>query len=282
MSHPALTAVLGAVCAVALTACPKPRTSAATQPTPAAFDPAGSDPKAVELVDAAVAKYGGPAAWEGLKELKFTVKYKDGDTVKAHFQHAWDRWNGRHYFATPVPSAENPAEMNLQEVKHDLFDADAKPWAAVNGTVAGTRDQANEMAKVAKQRLKEDLYFIAMIHKLKDPGVKLSIDNAQITVEGSDACQPSCTSVKISFESGVGTDIWYANFNNDTKELQVIEKGMGSGRIGYQVSGWVESGGLKFPTRFQNLGLKTEIIEYSEVAVGSPDDSTYMPSVTGH
>ncbi len=282
MTHPALTAVLGAVCAIALTACPKPRTSAATQPTPAAFDPAGSDPKALELVDAAIDKYGGTAPWASLKELSFTVKYKDGEALKAVFQHSWDRWNGRHYFATQSPATDDPSKTIVQEVKHDLFDADAKPWAAVDGTPAGTRDQANEMAKVAGQRLKEDLYFIAMVHKLRDPGVKLSIDNAEITVEGSEACQPSCTSVKVSFDPAVGRDIWYANFNNETKELQVIEKGMGAGRIGYQVSEWVEAGGLKFPTRFQNLGLKTEVIEYSEIAVGTPDDSTYMPSVTGH
>jgi hypothetical protein len=117
---------------------------------------------------------------------------------------------------------------------------------------------------------------------MKDPGVKLSIDNAQITVEGSTTCQPSCTSVRIWFDAAVGRDVWYANFNNDTKVLEVIEKQIGGGRIGYSVSEWVEAGGLKWPTRFQNLGLKTEIIEYVDVAVGSPDDATYMPSVSGH
>lgn len=270
----------GLACVLALGGCPKPRTSAATQPTPAAFDAAASDPKAVELVDAAVAKLGGDAAWQNLKELQFTVKYKDGETTKATFQHAWDRWNGRHYFVTPVPNPEKAGSTMLQEVKHDLFDLDAKPWAAVNGIVAGTRDQAVDMAKLARQRLTEDLYFLAMVHKLKDPGVKLTVDNAQITVEGSTTvCQPSCTSIKISFDPAVGKDTWYANFNNDSKELQVLEKQVGGGRIGYEVSGWVEAGGLKWPTRFQNLGLKTEVIEYSEVEVGSPEDTTYMPQV---
>jgi hypothetical protein len=266
-------------CVLALAGCPKPRTSAMTQPTPAAFDAAASDPKAIELADAIIAKYGGAAAWDAVKELSFTVKYKDGDEVKAHFQHKWDRWNGRAYFATPVPLADPPGEMGIQEVKHDLFDLEAKPWAAVNGQPAGTRDQAVEMAKTARQRLQDDHYFLTLIHKLKDPGVKLTIDNAQITVEGSTMCQPSCTSLKVSFDPAVGKDTWYVNINNDTKEVQVIEKQMGSGRIGYELSGWLEAGGLKFPGRFQNLGLKTEIVEYSEVAVGSPDDSTYMPTV---
>src|SRR5687767_7368241 len=90
------------LCFLALLAsgCPKPRTSAATQPTPVAFDPAGSDPKALAVVDAGVNALGGKANWDKLKELKFTVKYKDGDVLKAQFEHAWDRWNGRHYWAT--------------------------------------------------------------------------------------------------------------------------------------------------------------------------------------
>jgi len=271
----------GLACALALGGCPKPRTSAATQPTPAAFDATGSDPAAVALVDAAVAALGGPDAWTKLKELKFTVTYKDGETVKATFEHAWDRWNGRHYFVTPVTSTlgGKAEDVQYQEVKHDLFDLEAKPWAAQGGREAGSRADAEAMAKIATQRLTDDVYFLVMIYKLKDPGVKLAIDNAQITVEGSDKCQPSCTSVKVSFDPAVGKDTWFVNINNDTKAIEVLEKQMGGGRIGYGISNWIEAGGLKWPTRFQNLGLKTEIIEYSDVAVGSPDDTTYMPQV---
>lgn len=278
MSHrSALLAPVLGLTLLALAGCPKPRTSAATQPSPTT--PIASDPKAVELVDAALASLGGLPAYEGMKELSFTVKYKDGDAVKAHFMHKWDRWNGRHYFATPVPNSEKPGEIMLQEVKHDLFDKDAKPWAAVDGREAGSREQANEMANIATTRLEEDLYFLAIVYKLKDPGVKLDIDNAQITVEGSTACQPSCTSIKVSFDPSVGRDVWYVNINNETKQVQVLEKQMGGGRIGYEIGNWVDAGGLKWPTRFQNLGLKAEIIEYSDVAVGTPDDTTYMPQV---
>lgn len=267
--------------AAAGTGCGKPRTAAATQPTPVAFDPAASDPKAVELVDAAVTALGGGVAWEGLKELKFTVTYKDGETTKAQFQHSWDRWNGRHYFVTAVTSTlgGKPEDVQYQEVKYDLFDLDAKPWAAQGGRPAATRADAEAMAKVARGRLTEDLYFLAMVHKLKDPGVKLSIDNAQVTVAGSDKCQPSCTSVKVSFDPAVGKDTWFVNINNDSKLPEVIEKQMSGGRIGYELGNWVDAGGLKWPTRFQNLGMKAEVIEYSDVAVGSPEDETYMPSI---
>lgn len=261
--------------------CPKPRTSAATQPTPAAFDPAQSDPKALAVVDAAVNKQGGLANWEKLKELKFTVTYKDGETMKAQFKHSWDRWNGRHYFVTPVMSTMGgkPEDVQYQEVKHDLFDLGAKPWAAQNGQEAAMRKDAEAMAKVARERLYEDLYFVALLYKMRDPGVKLSVDNAEIRVEGDEVCVPSCTSIKVSFDPAVGTETWYVNFNNESGMPEVLEKVQGAGRIGYQISGWVDAGGLKWPTRFQNLGLKSEVIEYSDIAVGDPDDSTYVRSV---
>ncbi len=245
----------------------KSRTSPATQPTPAAFVDADSDPRALALVDSALAEFGGIAAWERVKELSFTVTYKDGNTDKARFTHTWDRWNGRHHFVTRVADAENPSETHVQEVKHDLFEAKARPWVAVDGTETGTSEEAAVMAEAARQRLNEDLYFLAIVYKLKDPGVKLTIDNEQITIEGSALCQPSCTSVLVSFDPAVGSNKWAININNDTKQVQVLEMVLDRGRIGYELGGWIDVGGMKWPTRFQNLGLASEIIVYSDLAV---------------
>ncbi len=272
----ALALVVGA------SGCPKPRTSAATQPTPVAFDPSQSDPKAIEVVDAGLAKLGDPASWEKLKELRFTVTYKDGESVKAEFLHAWDRWNGRHYWRTVdmTTVGGKPEDVRHMEVKHDLFDKDATPWAAYGGRQLETRADGAAQAKRAGESFWQDLYFFAMIHKLKDPGVKLSVDNAEITVADSEACKPSCTSIKITFDPAVGKDTWLVNFNNETKLPEVIEQQRGAGRIGYQILGWTDAGGLKWPSKLQNLGLKAEVIEFSGVAVGEPDDATYVPTLS--
>ena len=264
------------------TGCPKPRTSAATQPTPAAFDPAQSDPKALAVVDAGLEKLGGYANWEKMKELKFSVAYKDGEVKKAGFDHAWDRWNGRHYWVTvdmTTTTTGKAEDVKYMEVKHDLFDKDATPWAAYDGAPLATRADGVEQAKRAGESLKQDLYFLAMIYKLRDPGVKLSVDNAEVTVADSEACKPSCTSIKVAFDPAVGTDTWIVNFNNESKLPEVIEQQRGAGRIGYQIQGWSDAGGLKWPTKLQNLGLKSEIIEFTDIAVGSPDDSTYVPTL---
>ncbi|HVK72239.1 MAG TPA: hypothetical protein VM734_02925 [Kofleriaceae bacterium] len=276
------TPLLLSLCTLALAGCPKPRTSAATQPTPAAFDPAQSDPAAVAVVDAGVAALGGADKWTNLKQLRFTIAYKQDGQTKARFEHAWDRWNGRHYFVTADQATVGgkPEDVKYIEVRYDLFDKDAVPSASQGGKAAMRADAA-KLAGDARRHLDQDLYMLAIIYKLKDPGVRLAVDNAEVVVPDSEVCKPSCTSVKVTFDPAVGKDTWYVSFNNETKLPQVIEMQKGAGRIGYELQGWVDAGGLKWPTRLQNLGYKGEVIELGDIRVGEPEEELYVPAV-GH
>jgi hypothetical protein len=266
--------------AAGATGCGKPRTAAATQPTPAAFDPAQSDPKALEVVDQGIAALGGYANWEKLKELKFTVEYKNGEETTAQFEHAWDRWNGRHYWVAVDMATTHgrPEDVKSMVVKHDLFDADATPQAVYDGNQLPRAD-GSAQAKRASDSLTQDLYLLAIVYKLRDPGVKLAVDNAEVTIKDSETCKPSCTSVKVTFDPAVGKDVWFVNFNNESHLPQVIERQRGAGRIGYELMDWVDAGGLKWPGKLQNLGLKTEVVLYTDIAVGEPDDATYQPTL---
>lgn len=276
-----LAAVAALLAAPLLAACPKPRTSAATQPSPLAFDATKSDPKAIEVADAGVTALGGYAQWETLKELSFSISYLQDGENKAQFEHSWDRWNGRHYFvATDMATTRGkPDEIKVLEIKHDLFDRDKTPWAAYDGG-ALMRADAKERAQAATTQLTADLYYLAMVYKVKDPGVILAIDNTEVLVaEDVPACKPSCTSIKVTFEKGVGTDTWYVNYNNQSHLPEVIELQRGAGRIGYLLSDWTESGGLKWPGKLQNIGLKGEVMVLSGVKVGEPDDNRYEVQV---
>lgn len=268
--------VLALAAAPLLAACPKPRTSAATQPTPVAFDASKSDPKAIAVVDAGVAALGGTAPWEALKELHFEVTYKHDTQVIRQNEHWWDRWNGRQYFVgVDVNTLRgDPDEVKTLEVKQHLFDG-GTPWVAYGGSPL-TRADGVGAAKNAKKELTEDLYYLSIVHKLKDPGVILTLENAEVAMPPEvAACKPSCSSVKVSFEAGVGTDVWYVNFNNDSKLPEVIEQAKGQGRIGYLISDWIDAGGLKWPGKLQNIGLKAEVIEFGGVKLGEPDDNRY-------
>jgi hypothetical protein len=267
---------------LAVPGCPKPRTSAATQPSPAAFDASKSEPAAIAVVDAGLAALGGYDKWERLKELRFTINYMQAGKLQLKHIHAWDRWNGRHRWKNVDVSTlgGEPEDVRFADVRYDLFDKDATPHALYGGNQVDRKTGA-EFAAAARASLAQDLYFLAAIYKIKDPGVILKLENAEITVGSIDACKPSCTAIKISFEQGVGADTWVVNFNNDSKLPEVLEVQKSGGRIGYWLKEWTEAGGLKWPSRLQNIGLPEEILEFEDVQVGEPEDSTYMPSVEG-
>lgn len=267
---------------LAVAGCPKPRTSAATQPTPVAFDAAQSEPAAIAVVDAGVAALGGAEHWAKLKELRFTMQYTQDGKVQAEHTHFWDRWNGRHRMQNLDISTlgGDPEDVAGTDVRYDLFDKGVTPHAMYGGTVVDRKSGA-EMATAARTALTQDLYFVAMIYKLEDPGVKLKVENAEVTVPDATACKPSCTSIKVTFDAAVGTDTWFVNFNNETKLPEVIELQKGPGRVGYSLQDWTESGGLKWPGSLHNIGLPGEVIKIDGVKVGDPDDATYMPSVGG-
>lgn len=277
-----LVAAVALLAVPLLGACPKPRTSAATQPSPIAFDVSKSDPKAVEVVDAGIAALGGYDAWANLKELTFSASYELDGTVKSQVQHRWDRWNGRHRFEATDMSTLGGAEEDVKSmvVKHDLFDLGKTPYAAYNGEQL-TRADAAERRKAAAKTLTSDLYLLTVVYKAKDPGVILKLENAEISIadETVPACKPSCTSVKLSFEAGVGTDTWYLYYNNESKLPEVLEMVQGAGRIGYMLLDWQPAGGLKLPTKIQNIGHRGEIYSYGGFKVGEPDDNTYEVQV---
>ncbi len=260
--------------------CGPGRTAAATQPTPAAFDPAKSDTTALGHVEAGLAALGGGAAWDGVKQLSFEAKYLIDGTLKSWYRHHWDRWNGRHNFQSADLATDDgtPGSMQWMEVFYDLFDADAKPHASYGGREV-SREDANKFRGDARKRLAEDGYFLTMIYKLKDPGVMLA-DGGEVATMG-DVCAPSCVAVKVTFDPAVGTDTWVVNYNTGTKLPEVIEKQTAKGRIGYRIVAWIDAGGLKFPAKLQNLGLPGEVFEFGAIEIAEPDDRLFIPQVEG-
>lgn len=263
-----------------LAACPKPRTSAATQPTPIAFDAAKSDPKAVEIVDSAITALGGAAAWDAIKELHFAITLRHDDKVLFQREHYWDRWNGRQYtVATDVATlGGNPDDVKAFTIKQHLF-GDGVPYVAYGGGQL-TRGDSAKQAKQAKTQLYSDSYYLAIAYKLKDPGVVLTVENPEIQMPPEiDACKPSCAVIKVTYEAGVGTNTWYIHFNNDSKLPEVLEEPRGAGRIGYRFKDWSEVAGLKFPGALQNIGMPGEVFTFSGVKTGEPDDMRYEVQV---
>lgn len=283
LSRPALPSLFAPALALCAAACGgAARTAPATQPQPAAFDPAASDPKAVALADQMLAALGGAAAWDAVKQLRWEQRYvRDGKLVGL-FRHAWDRWNGRHRFEeVNVPSLEQaqregkPEQAQVAVAMYDLFDHAGKGTALLRGKRAdtATRDQ---IVTAAYKAFQSDSYRLTAIYKVRDPGVKLTGKGAIQPVK--EFCKPSCDVIQLTFAPEVGTDTWLISINSQSRLPELLEKQMPQGRLGFGLSGWTQVGGLRFPTRFENLGM-SELFEIGGIQIGEPDDSLYIPGV---
>jgi hypothetical protein len=270
-------------------ACGPGRTAAATQPTPKAFDPAGSDAKSLEIVGAMQDKLGS-AKWPAVKQIRWVHKTMDGETLKSWLVHSWNIWDGQHRCEVAdmttyqAPSAEkpDPDPPTWIIVMYDLFDVDS---GSGYSTVDGNEVAADDRKKFKKQCYtvwKAQSYQLAMLHKLKDPGAKLSHEGELAATELKDigtVCKDGCNSIKVSFDPAVGTDSWWVHINKATSMPEMLEMQVAKGRIGFVLSDWTEVAGLKFPQKLQNAGLTTEIFQMSEIQIGDPDARLYIPAV---
>jgi hypothetical protein len=267
--------------AAVMSGCGPGRTTAATQPTPAAFNAAASDAKAVTAVDAMVAKLGGSAAWEGVQQITWDQKYLREGAMNAYFRHSWDRWNGRHRFEEAnmesLKKAEaegKPDEAQWLVAMYDLLDHDGKGSAMFDGNLLPTKER-NDIVGKAFIAFQADSYRLAVHYKLKDPGVILKHEGEVKNVLEK-YCSPSCDSIKVTFDPAVGKDTFYVNINTETKMPEIVEKVVEGGRLGFALLDWVDVSGLRFPTKLQNLGM-AEVFQIENIKVGKPDDSLYIP-----
>ncbi|HTE55453.1 MAG TPA: hypothetical protein VK698_31580 [Kofleriaceae bacterium] len=282
--RPIVAAARVSAAALALcAACGGGRTTAATQPTSAHFDAAASDPKAVALADQVLANLGGAAAWDAVKQIQWEQRYSRDGKLVGLFRHAWDRWNGRHRFEEiNIASMEKaqregkPDDIQVSVAMYDLFDHAGKGAATFDSKTVdtATRDQ---LVKSAYDSFRSDSYRLAAIFKLKDPGVKLALKSPIQPVK--EHCKPGCDVIEVTFAPEVGSDTWLISVNSQSRMPELLEKQMPQGRLGFALSGWVQVGGLKFATRFDNLGM-SETFEVRDLKIGDPEDALYIPTIT--
>jgi hypothetical protein len=234
------------------------RKFAATQTTPAAFDPAKSDPKAIALADEVLAAVGGEANWAKAKEISWSQYIIVDGNVKDLAVHSWDRWNGRHRFTRVDQSGASGTSM--YEVFSDTGTAEVRTAEGQHGPAM--KEQAETMIKEARRRLALDGYMLTMVYKLKDPGVKLSYVEERPDYTAKDANAPMKYDVlKVTFDEGVGPapgDVYYVVVDKASKLPDIIEYvpagKTDDNRIGYRLTNWQDVGGLKFATIRDNIG----------------------------
>ncbi len=274
---------LALLCCGAL-ACGPGRTTAATQPTPAAFAPEQSDAKAIEAVDKMIAAIGGGDAWQTTKQITWQQQYVLDGKLKAWFRHSWDRWNGRHRFEEAdmksyeksMADHSDPRKTKWLIAMYDIIDHEGK-GTAMFGEILPSSERDRVVAK-AFEAWGSDSYRLSAHYKLKDPGVILKLDGEARNVEDT-YCNPGCINVKVTFDPAVGKDTYYVSINTETNKPEIIGREAAGGRFNFAISDWKNVGELAFPTKFQNLGMKSEVFKLGNIEVGAPEDTLYIPPV---
>lgn len=279
MQQRVLVFILFSIFVVGLGGCGAGRTAAATQKTPAAFDPSMSDQEALTAVDAMSATLGGAEAWAQVKQIRWDVKYHMQGQLRGWFRHAWDIWNGRHRYEFTPADQLAATEPVFTFAMYDLFDR-GDGWVATTKSPSqnAPAEERGRIIQNAYESWQRDAYQLAIFYKLRDPGVKLTYAGERQDFAG--VCESGCIDVKITFMPEVGSDTYHVLINKETKLPEAIEKAVPNGTLGFKVEGWATVNGMKFPSVLQNLGTDEKFV-FENIRIGEPEDELYVPQVHG-
>ena len=265
---------------VALVGCGAGRTTFARFPAAAtAFDRSASDAKAVEIADRVIAAAGGQDKWNAVKQVRWTQSVTTGEAGKPPvvFEEAWDRWNGRHYDRLRGEGGDLVVMRSLYEASQAVY----RESGSARQSVA--RADVEGGLSNARQRFEFDTGLLLLPFLLEAPGVTLTLGPEVVAEPG----QPPYDDLKVTFDpkDPTRTSIIHALVNRTTNQIdrvEIVKPGdPDTKRIGYKASAWIDVGGLKLATAFQNIGFVGEVITFSKVAADpEPDENLYVPAVT--
>jgi hypothetical protein len=257
--------------AFVLAACGGPsRTAAARYPgAPAAFDRAGTDPRALAIADKVFAAAGGPGAWDKVKQLKWHQTVTTDGKVTFDGELAWDRWNARAHARLAQPVGVVVVGFDLYGKrsigylqngdKHNLLDDDGKAKAT----------------KVARDGYNVDTALLTLPFLMFEPGTKLAYVGHANDETGKDTLDE----ILVSFADPARTDHdFHAYVDRETGVIQRIEvtKQGELTKAGFSLTGWVTVNGLKFPASRTNLGYSGETTALSDITISEPDDDLFI------
>jgi hypothetical protein len=137
---------------------------------PKQFDPSGSDPQALAVVDGMVQAMGGWQAWDDVAQLRWELVVDRGGITLKDVMHAWDRVEGRH---TMEEYYKDQLVVVMQSV--------AQPWQGyvTVGLRKANADQSDPLLAEADNRFLADSYTLIAPFKLRDPGVHVHYVGAE-------------------------------------------------------------------------------------------------------
>jgi hypothetical protein len=273
--------------AATLGACGPERATFARFPAAAtAFDRAGSDPKALAIADKVLAAAGGADHWAKAKQIRWTELVTADGKLQLTYLQAWDRWNGRHqgrlhHDKVREPGSSEPPNAGDVVVMRKVYEQGGRAFGDTGKALApiGAADTEREVV-VARQRWELDTALLFMGFLLEEPGTKLEY----VGEPPVEAGKPAVDDIKVipDAKDPTRTSTYHVLVNRDTslpERIDIVAQGQADNRrLAYAVSDWTDVGGLKLPTKAQNIGTNGETVSFKDLSVGEPDDTLYVPS----
>ena len=167
---------------------------AADSPAPSAFDPKGSDPGAIAIVDRMQQALGMPDSWKKAHYMEFTFTQARNDTVTGKGRHhCWDTWTGRYRVEGFSRQLGKPYVVIYGNIEDP---ASARVW--VDGQEQTADTTRLKFGKQLRGAFINDSYWLLMPYKMKDPGVHLK---SMGVMNDSTTTMKPCDVVQMSFDN---------------------------------------------------------------------------------
>ncbi len=246
----AMLAPCGALAADTPAATPSAGASAASA-TPA------SDPRAVKVAQEVMTALGGKQKWDALTGLRWTFGASINDTVRSSRRHSWDKHTGWH--KVEGKTAKGDAFVIVHKVGTD----EGRAW--MNGTpIEG--DSLKKLITLGERMWVNDTYWMLMPYKMLDPGVMLAFDSTK-QLDGKTFDVVSMTFDHVGQTPGDHYWVYVDQANHRVERWEMVLEGQKPPPAAYTWEGWVQQGGLWFPTAHRKD--KVNVFTNDVVAVSS-------------
>lgn len=206
----------------------------AVGPTQAA-PPAGPDPKAVAVADRVMQALGGQDAWNATRYLRFDFAVDRGGKTLMRRAHTWDKWSGRYRVEGKDKDAKDlVVTMNVN----------TKEGQATLGGAPLSGAELKSALDTAYAWWVNDMYWLLMPYKMRDPGVVLTLVGRE--TKGGD----SWDKVLLTFENvGLTPKDRYWVFVNAKTGLvdrwEFVLKGEKTAPVPFEWKGWKPYGKIQ-------------------------------------
>jgi hypothetical protein len=202
----------------------------------------GSDARAVAIADRVMARLGGRERWNSVPGLAWTFQAAVGDTLRPGRRHLWDLRTGWHRVEGRTRQGQSFVIVS------QLDSLRGRAW--VDG-IAIEGDSLQKLLRRGHSLWTNDMYWMLMPYKLRDPGVHLAYAG-DTAVAGAAYDRLALSFERVGETPGDRYWVWVNRANDRIERWDYVLEGDQPPPKSWTWEGWEQHAGLWFPTTHKN------------------------------